>query len=110
MRDRVPRKCFAYGVPDAELDASGDAEILAQRRTDALLRSLLASDFNRRAIKKSVLSAIAACADDESRFISNARQLIYEGKRSGEGYFSPDGGKLVFHGKPAAMPMRSRTM
>jgi Tol biopolymer transport system component len=32
----------------------------------------------------------------ESRFISNARQLIYEGKRSGEGYFSPDGNRLIF--------------
>ncbi len=38
-------------------------------------------------------------ADDaaqEARFIANARQLTYEGKRSGEGYFSPDGGKLIF--------------
>ncbi len=38
-------------------------------------------------------------ADDtaqESRFISNARQLIFEGRRSGEGYFSPDGQKLIF--------------
>jgi Tol biopolymer transport system component len=34
--------------------------------------------------------------DQESRFIVNARQLIFEGRRSGEGYFSPDGGKLIF--------------
>jgi Tol biopolymer transport system component len=34
--------------------------------------------------------------DQESRFITNARQLIFEGRRSGEGYFSPDGGKLIF--------------
>jgi Tol biopolymer transport system component len=43
------------------------------------------------------LSAFAA--DDtaqESRFITNARQLIFEGRRSGEGYFSPDGGHLIF--------------
>ena len=32
----------------------------------------------------------------ESRFITNARQLIFEGRRSGEGYFSPDGSKLIF--------------
>jgi hypothetical protein len=32
----------------------------------------------------------------EARFISNARQLIYEGKRSGEGYFSSDGKMLIF--------------
>jgi Tol biopolymer transport system component len=34
--------------------------------------------------------------DQESRLITNARQLIFEGGRSGEGYFSPDGGKLIF--------------
>ncbi|HEY2712169.1 MAG TPA: M28 family peptidase [Chthoniobacterales bacterium] len=32
----------------------------------------------------------------EARFITNARQLILEGKRSGEGYFSPDGKQLIF--------------
>jgi len=32
----------------------------------------------------------------ESKFISNARQLTFEGKRAGEGYFSPDGSLLVF--------------
>jgi Tol biopolymer transport system component len=43
--------------------------------------------------------ASAVAADDaaqENRFISNARQLVFEGKRSGEGYFSPDGRKLIF--------------
>jgi Tol biopolymer transport system component len=43
--------------------------------------------------------ATALAADEaaqESRFISNARQLVFEGKRSGEGYFSPDGKKLIF--------------
>lgn len=33
---------------------------------------------------------------DESRYISNTRQLIYEGNRSGEGYFSQDGRYLIF--------------
>jgi Tol biopolymer transport system component len=33
---------------------------------------------------------------DESRFLTNTRELIYEGKRSGEGYFSPDGKNLIF--------------
>jgi Tol biopolymer transport system component len=32
----------------------------------------------------------------EKRFLSNARQLVFEGKRSGEAYFSPDGRKLIF--------------
>ncbi len=42
-----------------------------------------------------VLCVIAARAD-EAAFITNARQLIYEGKRSGEGYFHPDGNALIF--------------
>ncbi len=32
----------------------------------------------------------------EPQFITNTRQLIYEGKRSGEGYFAPDGKALIF--------------
>lgn len=32
----------------------------------------------------------------ETQFLSNTRQLIFEGKRSGEGYFSPDGKALIF--------------
>ncbi len=34
--------------------------------------------------------------DQEPRFITNARQLIFEGRRSGEGYFSAEGSKLIF--------------
>lgn len=34
--------------------------------------------------------------EKEGKFLSNPRQLIYEGKRSGEGYFSADGKYLVF--------------
>jgi Tol biopolymer transport system component len=46
-----------------------------------------------------VVSASVLAADDtaqEKRFLSNTRQLVFEGKRSGEGYFSPDGTKLIF--------------
>jgi Tol biopolymer transport system component len=35
-------------------------------------------------------------ATNEAVFLSNARQLTFEGKRSGEGYFSPDGKHLIF--------------
>src|SRR5438132_9384268 len=50
------------------------------------------------------LLLVLACArgfgaDDsahEKRFLSNTRQLVFEGKRSGEGYFSADGKKLIF--------------
>ena len=33
---------------------------------------------------------------DESDFLSGVRRLTYEGRRAGEGYFSPDGKQLVF--------------
>jgi Tol biopolymer transport system component len=33
---------------------------------------------------------------DETQFLTNTRQLTFEGKRSGEGYFSPAGKALVF--------------
>lgn len=38
----------------------------------------------------------------ESLFLSNTRQLIYEGKRSGEGYFSSDGRFLIFQSEREA--------
>ena len=33
---------------------------------------------------------------EETRFLSNIRQLTYDGKRAGEGYFSEDGTALIF--------------
>lgn len=33
---------------------------------------------------------------DEKRFLTNIRQLTYDGKRAGEGYFSEDGNDLIF--------------
>jgi Tol biopolymer transport system component len=41
-------------------------------------------------------TANAAANFEEPNFLSNVRQLIFEGKRSGEGYFSPDGKELIF--------------
>ncbi|MEO1336221.1 MAG: peptidase M28, partial [Myxococcota bacterium] len=38
----------------------------------------------------------AAPVDREKELITNARQLIFEGLRSGEGYFSADGQSLIF--------------
>ncbi len=35
-------------------------------------------------------------AQSEADFLSSTRQLTFEGKRSGEGYFSADGQKMVF--------------
>ena len=38
----------------------------------------------------------ATFAAEESQFLSNIRQLTYDGKRAGEGYFSEDGNALIF--------------
>lgn len=35
-------------------------------------------------------------SDAEHRFLGRIRQLTFEGRRAGEGYFSPDGQRLVF--------------
>ena len=49
-----------------------------------------------------ILLTIAVCRspaaepNPEAVFLSNSRQLIYDGKRSGEGYFHPDGKRLIF--------------
>ncbi|SKB09224.1 Periplasmic component of the Tol biopolymer transport system [Prosthecobacter debontii] len=37
-----------------------------------------------------------ALAQTEADYLTNARQLTFEGRRSGEGYFSADGTKMVF--------------
>lgn len=40
--------------------------------------------------------AASVSAQTETDFLPNTRQLTFEGKRSGEGYFSADGKKLIF--------------
>lgn len=42
------------------------------------------------------LDVVADENKDETRFLSNIRQLVFEGRRSGEGYFSPDGKAIIF--------------
>ena len=44
----------------------------------------------------SAAGVAGAGPEAEARFLSHPRQLIFEGRRSGEGYFSPDGKALVF--------------
>lgn len=64
------------------------------------------------ALTKRVIAAVAVCAaavllgstvpeasqasSDERSFLSRIRRLTVDGKRAGEGYWSPDGKKLVF--------------
>ncbi|MFK8115567.1 MAG: M28 family peptidase [Rubripirellula sp.] len=38
----------------------------------------------------------AAAAKLESELVSNTRQLTFEGRRAGEGYFSADGNRMIF--------------
>ncbi len=33
---------------------------------------------------------------EQARLLSNVRQVTFEGRRSGEGYFSADGSKMIF--------------
>lgn len=41
-------------------------------------------------------AAKAEAARQEAEWISNARQITFEGRRAGEGYFSADGKRMVF--------------
>ncbi|MEM7394651.1 MAG: hypothetical protein AAF492_20130, partial [Verrucomicrobiota bacterium] len=53
-------------------------------------------------MKKILLQSLLLCLGlsisraDESDILSRVRPITFEGKRSGEGYFSPDGRKLIF--------------
>jgi Tol biopolymer transport system component len=44
----------------------------------------------------SVLFVLPAFAETEADFITNPRQLTFEGRRAGEGYFNADGTKMIF--------------
>lgn len=55
--------------------------------------SLLAASFGMLQLAQ---AAAPASQTAEAEFLSNARQLTYEGRRTGEGYFSPDGHALIF--------------
>jgi Tol biopolymer transport system component len=49
-----------------------------------------------------VLGSEPTPAPTESNFLTNVRQLTFEGKRSGEAYFSPDGRRLIFQAEREA--------
>ena len=44
----------------------------------------------------SVLTPELPAAEGEAQFLSRVRQLTLEGRRSGEGYYSPDGKNIIF--------------
>jgi Tol biopolymer transport system component len=47
-------------------------------------------------------AAPAADAAGEKTFLGRVRQLTFEGKRAGEGYFSPDGAAIIFQAEREA--------
>jgi len=49
-------------------------------------------------------------ASGETQFLTEIRQLIFEGKRSGEGYFSPDGQNLIFQSEREPENPSTRSM
>jgi hypothetical protein len=67
----------------------------SQMRTPKILAAGLAT----------FLCTVFAHASEEGDFIKNARQLIFEGVRSGEGYFREDGKAMLFQSeRDAANP------
>lgn len=69
------------------------------------MNSLTCFRFRRFCLQISAFSLVLAAAGvgtaedeaaNESRFLTQTRQLTFEGLRSGEGYFSADGRKMVF--------------
>src|SRR4051794_15766444 len=49
-----------------------------------------------------LLVSSARAQDGEARYLSETRQLTFEGKRSGEAYFHPDGNLLTFQSEREA--------
>ena len=47
-------------------------------------------------------SSTAQAEKSEATYLSNVRQLTFEGARAGEGYFSRDGRQMVFQSERAA--------
>ncbi len=47
-------------------------------------------------------AADAEAAASEARLLTGVRQLTFEGRRAGEGYFSKDGTQLVFQSERSA--------
>ena len=92
-----------FGCADACLPAVKVALTLERMRIRpfiCLASLLLGASVN------SLLSQTASTPQDpasqEQLFLKNSRQLIYEGVRSGEGYFRPDGKALVFQSEREA--------
>ena len=72
--------------------------LMLQRRRLGLLLGLaiLAFSPHEAAGSPQASGPAVAAGSTESAFLSRVRRLTIEGRRAGEGYWSPDGGRLVF--------------
>src|SRR5262245_1251528 len=65
-----------------------------------LTRSVLLANLTRLALLGVLVVGVSAIdaqqPSGESQFLSRVRRLTIEGRRAGEGYWSPDGKRLVF--------------
>ncbi len=79
---------------------------LAEMMTYSVLISLRVRPFRTTLLFAVLLLGATAHSDDtpgsEARYLSNARQLTFEGLRAGEGYFGADGTKLIFQSERLA--------
>ena len=67
---------------------------MARMRTAAIVLTVL--------VAVAVTSAQDAAPNQERSFLSRVRRLTVEGKRAGEGYWSPDGKRLVLQSEREA--------
>ena len=70
--------------------------VTARAPRSVLSRAVLTTVVVGPAAAQSPSPAPDTAAAEERRFLERVRQLTFEGRRAGEGYFSPDGRKLVF--------------
>jgi len=78
--------------PTCEAWAAAPALPIASRplsRISSRIRAVLLAAL-------AILTVLPLAAQEESRFLDRTRRLVFEGARSGEGYFSPDGSQMVF--------------
>lgn len=66
------------------------------RNQDSTMHKLLLSTTLALLMQTSASAQSVSASSSETQFLKNTRQLIFSGKRSGEGYFSADGQKLIF--------------
>lgn len=62
----------------------------------AIKKTMLPMALGCSLLASSAMAQESAPSGNEARLLSDVRQLIFEGRRSGEGYFSADGRQMIF--------------